>query len=296
MSESRSAPLRLPLETYICRTYLRMGTCPYGPAPTSSSPHAHPATPFDWERMSTISTPSSTSSASSTASDEGTANRFAPSIETGRHRECKFLHVSADDIKPLLRRLVLEGRGFVVCCKDYQCKPNGCRRGIGKSSNPLLSTSGPMCKFLHLSNAEEAEWLSLTSSVNKRMREAYLAGLHVRDADEEVTGANTAQLIAPRVVQADPGQPRIVVGGTTSLQVCRQFIRDQCFRGSECRFRHVRQEPRDSPLSHSSQQQRYASVTSALPPQDASSPSSMDKERATIADLLSILREPQSGA
>ncbi|CUG30953.1 Hypothetical protein, putative [Bodo saltans] len=81
----------------------------------------------------------------------------------GSGEGCKYLHLSPDEVVPTLERLVREGWGFVTCCINHQNR-SGCTR---------FGHHAPMCKYLHISRKEEAEWATYMSPHVKELRMAH---------------------------------------------------------------------------------------------------------------------------
>jgi hypothetical protein len=259
-------PLKHPLEAYVCRSFLRHGHCRFGGCATqqpSSDDGGAAADARDHARLASLTPPSS--GASSSCDDERRPAKRRGSNVTGSHptmmllpdltefaehdapdstaRGCKYLHLKPEDVVPTLERLVMEGWGFVTCCINYQNR-NGCTR-YGRTT--------PMCKYLHISSKEEAEWTSKMSPYVRELRKAHILREEKKRAEKQDHNANApsdvtggAHRIETRVVVGlDPLHPHITIGGPASLGCCQQFLRGQCFRGSECRFRHISQSPID---------------------------------------------------
>jgi hypothetical protein len=258
-------PLKHPLEAYVCRSFLRHGYCRFGGCSSTQQPSGDDGGAVGdamdhHARLASLTPPSS--GASSSCDDERrpaerhvtgshpTMTRLPDLIEFAEHdapdstaRGCKYLHLKPENVVPTLERLVREGWGFVTCCINYQNR-NGCTR-YGRTT--------PMCKYLHISSKEEAEWASKMSPYVRELRKAHILREEKKRAEKQDHNANApsdvtggAHRIETRVVVGlDPLHPHITIGGPASLGCCQQFLRGQCFRGSECRFRHISPSPPD---------------------------------------------------
>lgn len=219
--------LPFPLETYVCRQFVRTGQCRYA---RSTAPSPVQSSLDDQARFSS----SGTSSSEMSETDEA---HCGASGDASRRHECRYVHIAAADVVSVLRTLVRDGRGFVCGCKDFQCKPGGCQRS---------DRTGVMCRYLHLTSEQEAQWLSEASEEARSLRADFLKSdvwnqQKVRPQDAPT--AASAVVIPPTLAT-----PRIVVGGPKP-QPCRQFLRGECFRGADCRFQHPPISPPCAPTS-----------------------------------------------